>query len=97
MFEKENRYITRAVLDVVPIEINLLLYDLIDELTIEKDYLQIFELNLIGNDIVEIIHKQEVPNYECSIYICNKKLKEKLKLYAVDSIEYSTLMFSYEY
>ncbi|WP_300282035.1 DUF960 family protein [Peptacetobacter sp.] len=57
MFEKENRYITRAVLDVVPIEINLLLYDLIDELTIEKDYLQIFELGA-HEEILEIIHKQ---------------------------------------
>lgn len=97
MFKKQNRYITREVLDGVPIEISLLLYNLIDEIKIEKDYLQIFDLNPIDEDIIEIIHKQEVPKYENRIYICNEKIKEKAKLYAIDSRDYSTLMFSYEY
>ena len=97
MFKKENRYLTREVLEVVPIEINLLLFDLIDKIPTEKDYLQIFELNPIGSDVVEIIHKQEVPEYECSRYICNKEIKANLKLYIIDSGEYSTLMFSHEY
>ncbi|EQE83499.1 hypothetical protein QCW_3264 [Clostridioides difficile CD69] len=81
----------------IPIEINILLWNLIDELQIKKDYLQIFELNHIGEGVVEIIHKQEVPEYESSIYIHNESIKENKKIYAIDSIEYSTLMFSYEY
>ena len=97
MFKKENRYMTRNIVECIPIEINILLWNLIDELQIEKDYLQIFELNPIEEGIVEIIHKQEVPEYEASIYIYNELIKENKKIYAIDSVEYSTLMFSYEY
>ncbi len=97
MFKKENRYMTRNIVEEIPVEINILLWNLIDELKIEKDYLQIFELNPIGEGIVEIVHKQEIADYESSIYIYNEEIKENKKIYAIDSVEYSTLMFSYEY
>lgn len=97
MFKTENRYMTIKVAEEIPLEINILLWKLIDELNVEKDYLQVFELNPIGEGIVEIIHKQEVPEYESSIYIHNEVIKENKKIYAIDSVEYSTLMFSYEY
>lgn len=97
MFKTENRYMTRKVAEEIPLEINILLWNLIDELNVEKDYLQVFELNPIGEGIVEIIHKQEIPAYENSIYIDNEEIKENKKLYALDSLEYSTLMFSQEY
>jgi len=97
MLKKENRYMTRNIVEDIPLEINILLWNLIDELQIEKDYLQIFELNPIGEGIVEIVHKQEIPEYEASIYIHNEAIKESKKIYAIDSIEYSTLMFSHEY
>lgn len=97
MLKKENRYMTRNIVEDIPLEINILLWNLIDELQIEKDYLQIFELNPIGEGIVEIVHKQEIPEYEASIYIYNEAIKESKKIYAIDSIEYSTLMFSHEY
>ena len=97
MFKKENRYMTREIAENLPIEIAMLLWDLIDNLIIEKDYLQIFEINSIGLGVVEIVHKQEVPEYEASIYIQNDLIKDKLKIYAIDSIEYSTMMFSDEY
>ncbi len=96
MFEKENRYITRAVLDVVPIEINLLLYDLINELTIEKDYLQIFEL-IPHEEILEIIHKQEIPEFTCKFIVRNIGIEKSMKIYVIDSGDYSTMMFSSEY
>ena len=97
MFKKENRYMTRKIVEEIPLEINILLWNLIDELQIRKDYLQIFELNPIGKGIVEIVHKQEITEYESSIYIYNEEIKENKKIYAIDSVEYSTLMFSYEY
>lgn len=97
MFKTENRYMTRKVAEEIPLEINILLWNLIDELNVEKDYLQIFELNPIGEGIVEIIHKQEVPEYKSSLYIHSEEIKENKKLYAIDSLEYSTLMLSEEY
>ena len=97
MFKKENRYMTREIAENITIEIAMLLWDLIDNLIIEKDYLQIFEINPIGLGVVEIVHKQEVPEYKASIYIQNDLIKDKLRIYAIDSIEYSTMMFSNEY
>ena len=97
MFKKENRYMTREIAENLPVEIAMLLWDLIDNLIIEKDYLQIFEINPIGLGVVEIVHKQEVPKYEVSVYIQNDLIKDKLKIYVIDSIEYSTMMFSNEY
>ena len=97
MFKKENRYMTREIAENITVEIAMLLWDLIDNLIIEKDYLQIFEINPIGLGVVEIVHKQEVPEYKASIYILNDLIKDKLKIYVIDSIEYSTMMFSNEY
>ena len=88
---------TREIAENIPVEIAILLWDLIDNLIIEKDYLQIFEINPIGLGVVEIVHKQEVPKYEVSVYIQNDLIKDKLKIYVIDSIEYSTMMFSNEY
>ena len=75
----------------------MILWDLIDNLILEKDYLQVFEIKPIGLGVLEIVHKQEVPKYEASVYIQNDLIKDKLKIYAIDSIEYSTMMFSNEY
>ena len=58
---------TRKVAEEMPSEINILLWNLIDELNVEKDYLQVFELNSIGEGIVEVIHKQEVPEYKSGL------------------------------
>ena len=88
---------TREIAENLPVEIAMLLWDLIDNLIIEKDYLQIFEINPIGLGVVEIVHKQEVPEYKASIYIQNDLIKDKLRIYAIDRIEYSTMMFSNEY
>lgn len=97
MLKKENRYMTKEISEALPLEIVILLWDLIDNLTIEKDYLQIFEINSIGLGVVEIFHRQEVPEYEASIYIKNNLIKDKFKIYVIDSMEYSTMMFSKEY
>lgn len=97
MFKKENRYMTREIAENLPVEIAMLLWDLIDNLILEKDYLQVFEINPIGVEVLEIVHKQEVPKYEVSVYIQNDLIKDKLKIYVIDSIEYSTMMFSNEY
>lgn len=37
MFKKENRYMTKEIAENLPVEIAILLWDLIDDLTIEKD------------------------------------------------------------
>lgn len=95
MFTKE-RYLTREVADRVPIGIQLLMWDLVEKLE-ERDYLQIFELIPKYSEIVEIVHKQEIPEVTSIYKIKNNEIKNKMKLYIIDNGEYSTMMFSHEY
>ena len=96
MFSNE-RYLTREVANKLPIEIQLLMWQLIEELKVKKDYLQVFELTPIERDLVEIIHRQEIPKFTCEIVVKNKNIKEKMKIFVINDIEYSTMMFSDEY
>lgn len=90
------RYLTREVANQVPMDIQILMWDLVERLE-EKDYLQIFELIPTGSGIVELIHKQEIPETTSIYKIKNTEIKNKMKLYIIDSGEYSTLMFSHEF
>ena len=73
MFEKENRYVTRGINAEVDLAIQIVLWNMIDELKskgdIKLDYLQVFEVEKI-EEIIQIEHRQEVPNYSQS-YILN--------------------------
>lgn len=95
MFTNE-RYVTREVAERVPIGIQLLMWDLVEKLE-ERDYLQIFELTPKGSEIVEIIHKQEIPEVMSIYKIKNNEIKDEMKLYVIDNGEYSMMMFTYEY
>lgn len=98
MFSKDNRYVTKGVNEKLDLSLQLLLWSLIDDLNVEKDYLQVFKLNKVG-DIINIEHSQEVPEYKSYIRISSRDLEfqGEVKLYAIDSIEYSTLLIAEEY
>ena len=70
---KNDRYMTPGIKNSIPAHIALALWDLIDTMTVEKDYLQIFKLEVIGSDDAQvqvIRHEQEVPEYHSPlIYI----------------------------
>lgn len=42
MFDKENRYITRGINEKIDLQLQILLWSLVDNLKIEKDYFAIF-------------------------------------------------------
>lgn len=98
MFDKENRYITRGVNEKIDLSLQILLWNLVDDLKIEKDYLQVFKLSRVG-DVINIEHTQEVPEYKSSIKVNAKDLefKEEIKIYVIDSGVYSTMLLSEEY
>ena len=98
MFDKENRYITRGVNEKIDLSLQILLWSLVDDLQIEKDYLQVFKLSRVG-DVINIEHTQEVPEYKSSIKVNAKDLefKEEIKIYVIDSGVYSTMLLSEEY
>ena len=102
MFKKDNRYVTRGVNDEVDIRLQLIMWSMIDKLkdegNVELDYLQVFKLRREGNKIV-INQSQEVPEYSCTyeIEIEDIKIDDEIKVYVIDSGEYSTMLFPSEY
>ncbi|EEH97072.1 hypothetical protein CSBG_00698 [Clostridium sp. 7_2_43FAA] len=98
MFAKKNRYITRGVNERIDLQLQILLWSLVDDLQIEKDYLQVFKLSRVV-DVVNIEHTQEVPDYKVYIKVNAKDLEFEgnEKVYLIDSQDYSTMLLSEEY
>lgn len=98
-----KRFITRTVNEQVGLDLQIILWSLIDnqKLAGERlDYLQIFECKAIrlpgGRKLQQVIHRQEVPPYSRSrMFSVSKPVNGKL--YAIDDGDHSTLMFASEY
>ena len=102
MFKKDNRYVTRGINEEVDIRLQLIMWNMIDKLNdegnVELDYLQVFKLRKEGNKIV-INQSQEVPEYSRTyeIEIEDVQIDDEIKVYVIDSGEYSTMLFPSEY
>ena len=96
MFNKE-RYLTRGVSNEIPLKIQMLLWSMIDELNVKKDYLQVFEIEPIDVNLLKIEHRQEVPKYKKEIVARNLGISSKVKIFVIDDGEHSTMMLSSEY
>ena len=101
MFNKENRYVSRGANSVIHIGLQLIMWGLIDELK-EKgkvDYLQIFRISKEDNKKIIIEHEQEVPKYKekYSIELSDVEITGGIKVYVIDSVDYSTMILAEEY
>lgn len=64
MFEPEKkRYLTRGIDTNISLELQIFLWNAIDNMPEPKDYLQVFELNA-KDGVQYIFHKSEQPTYE---------------------------------
>lgn len=74
---------------------------MVDELQekIEVDYLQIFKISKQDDKNILIEHKQEIPRYENKLLVELEgvEIKGDIKIYVIDSVEYSTLILAEEY
>lgn len=98
MFLKENRYVTSGINERIDLSLQILLWNLVKDIKIQKDFLQVFNLSREGEFII-IEHSQETPEYKSVIRISAKdfSFQGNAKIYAIDSVEYSTLLLSEEY
>ena len=101
MFKQENRYVSRRVNETVPLQLQILMWSMIDSLKEKKelDYLQIFRLKVKGDKVL-IEHEQEVPPYKEQYEVDKKKftIEFDMKIYVIDSGgDYSTMIFADEY
>ena len=99
---KNNRYVTRGVNEEIDIRLQLIMWSMIDKLNdegnVELDYLQVFKIRKEENKSV-INQSQEVPEYSCTyeIELEDIQLDDEIKMYVIDSGEYSTMLFPSEY
>lgn len=96
----KNRYVTRGVIESIPIEVQRFLWNVIDNLytasKVEMDYLQIFELSSSESGGQRIIHKQEVPEYQAVYEFDKVKTPIHAKVYVIDDVEYCTMLLPEE-
>lgn len=94
------RYLTRGVDEKISQFLQMLMWDMIDEMQIEKDYLQVFNLipaELNGEKVLKIVHSQEKPPYQRTIMLSNLTPPIQEKLFVIDDGDHSTMMLADEY
>ena len=94
MFSGKN-YITRGISENIPLELQIILWDMVLSMPVKKDYLQIFELSTNEN-VLTIKHSQEVPPYKKTYQLITFEPLDE-KIYIIDDIEYSTMLLASEY
>ena len=94
MFDNQ-RYLTRGIIDTIPLELQLFMWDCVDRMPEPKDYFQVFELNDLRS-MQHIVHKSEQPEYKTNYFIPTSKAVTA-KVYIIDSEEYSTMLLAEEY
>ena len=94
MFDNQ-RYITRGIIDMIPLELQLFMWDCVDRMPEPKDYFQVFELSDLRS-MQRIVHKSEQPEYKMNYFIPTSKAVTA-KVYIIDSEEYSTMLLAEEY
>ncbi len=90
-----KRYLSRGVDDTIPIELQLFLCTCIDQLPEPCDYLQIFDLEQVGN-MQSITHRSEQPEYR-KVYLLPSDNPITEKLYVIDDNGHSTMILASEY
>lgn len=104
MFEKEDqRFLTPGIKKGVPLEVQLLLWQLIDDSDWQMDYLQIFELHKDNhaNKLI-IIHRQEEPEQKRKVSFQLGKYAKELqalpsKVWVIDDGDHQTMLLPEEY
>lgn len=104
MFEKEGqRFLTPGIKEGVPLEVQLLLWHLIDSSDWQMDYLQIFELHKENhtNKLI-IIHRQEEPEQKRKVSFQLGQYAKELqalpsKIWVIDDGNHQTMLLPEEY
>ena len=90
-----KRYLSRGVDATIPIELQLFMWACIDQLPEPRDYLQIFDLEQVG-DMQSITHRSEEPEYR-KVYLLPSEKPITEKIYVIDDSTHSTMILATEY
>lgn len=93
-----SRYVTSGINGGLSMELQAIIWELIDQLEVEQDYLQVFNLEVV-DDAIKLTHRQEEPDYVQGYLLKSKEIsiESDNRIFVIDDGEYATMMFSYEY
>ena len=90
------RYCTRGISETVPLLTQIILWDLIDSMEVEKkDYLQVFRLTT-DSATQHIIHSQEQPPYERTLEFRTDN-PITAKIFVIYDETHTTMLLAEEY
>ena len=102
MFENP-RYVSRAIADAVAVDIQQLVWALLDERVKSKeelDYLQVFDLameSMMGECIQKVLHQQEQPFYENLTFHRTFSMPLTMTIWVIDDGDHTTMLLPSEY
>lgn len=90
-----KHFITCGTNETVSPLLQSIMWELITQLPVEKDYLQVFSLS-VDNGKQKIKHSQEVPEYTKE-YVFDIGLPITEKIFVIDDETHSTMLLASEY
>ncbi len=96
MFKKwKKRYLTRGVDARIPLDLQIFMWQAIDEMQEERDYLQVFHLSE-KNGLLVIQHTSEQPMFK-KTYVVRVENPVNEKVYVIDDAEHCAMLLAEEY
>ncbi len=90
------RYVTRGIIDKVDLCLQLFMWGAINDLKIEKDYLQVFNCSS-ENGKQKIEHIQEEPEFKKEYLFYTDTPIFVGKIFVIDDETHSTMLLAEEY
>lgn len=90
-----KHFITCGIQENVPPLLQIIMWELINQMPVDKDYLQVFSLSDY-NGKQRIKHTQEVPEYSKE-YVFNTDKPITTKIFVIDDKTHSTMLLANEY
>lgn len=89
------RYLTAGIAATIPNFLQLFMWQCIDRLPDERDYLQVFRLEPFGG-MQQIRHTSEQPEHQM-LYMLPTDHPVIAKIYVIDDDDHSTMLLAEEY
>ena len=97
MFERsKGRYLTRGIDTEIPIDIQIFMWEAVDNMPEPKDYLQVFNLS-VENGLQIIKHTSEQPKFDMTYILTALTKAVTAKIYIIDDGDHCTMLLAEEY
>ena len=91
-----QRYVTANVMRELLLGLQIFLWQCVDSIPVEADYLQIFQLTK-ADGMQKIVHEQECPTYKKEYLFVTPFPLVEARIYVINDEIHATMLFSYEY